>query len=122
STCGRMERKPRSGADHRAYRAYPFETSRAEDEERREANFLLRCLGVAAFAAMNIMLLSVSVWSGNVSDITAEQRDFFHWLSALIALPAAAYAGQPFFRSAVRALLVRNINIDVPIPLAAVLA
>jgi len=26
-----------------------------------------------------------------------EQRDFFHWLSALIALPAAAYAGQPFF-------------------------
>ena len=104
------------------YRAYPFETSRAEDEERREANFLLRCLGVAAFAAMNIMLLSVSVWSGNVSDITAEQRDFFHWLSALIALPAAAYAGQPFFRSAVRALLVRNLNMDVPITLGVVLA
>jgi len=60
------------------YRAYPFETSRAEDQERREAQFLLRCLAVAAFATMNIMLLSVSVWSGNVSDITVEQRDFFH--------------------------------------------
>jgi Cu2+-exporting ATPase len=104
------------------YRAYPFETSRAEDDERREANFLLRCLGVAAFAAMNIMLLSVSVWSGNVSDITPEQRDFFHWLSALIALPAAAYAGQPFFRSAVRALIARNLNMDVPITLGVVLA
>ena len=49
---------------------------------------------------MNIMLLSVSVWSGNVADMTQETRDFFHWLSALIALPAAAYAGQPFFHSA----------------------
>ena len=49
---------------------------------------------------MNIMLLSVSVWSGNVTDITPETRDFFHWLSALIAIPAVAYAGQPFFRSA----------------------
>jgi P-type Cu2+ transporter len=104
------------------YRAYPFETSRAEDRERREAQFLLRCLGIAAFATMNIMLLSVSVWSGNISDITPEQRDFFHWLSALIALPAAAYAGQPFFRSAVRALLARNLNMDVPITLGVVLA
>jgi P-type Cu2+ transporter len=104
------------------YRAYPFETSRAEDQERREAHFLLRCLGVAAFATMNIMLLSVSVWSGNISDITPEQRDFFHWLSALIALPAAAYAGQPFFRSAVRALLAKHLNMDVPITLGVVLA
>ena len=60
----------------------------------------MNCLAVAGFAAMNIMLLSVSVWSGNVTDMTQETRDFFHWLSALIALPAAAYAGQPFFRSA----------------------
>ena len=53
---------------------------------------------------MNVMMLSVPVWSGNVGDMIPEQRDFFHWLSALIALPAAAYAGQPFFRSAFRAL------------------
>jgi len=104
------------------YRAYPFDPARAEAEEEQEGRFLLRCLGVAAFAAMNIMLLSVSVWSGNMSDITPEQRDFFHWLSALIALPAAAYAGQPFFRSAVRALLMKNLNMDVPITLGVLLA
>ena len=67
----------------------------------------MNCLAVAGFAAMNIMLLSVSVWSGNVADMTQETRDFFHWLSALIALPAAAYAGQPFFRSALRAIRAR---------------
>src|SRR5581483_6396188 len=48
--------------------------------------------------------------------------DFFHWLSALIALPAAAYAGQPFFGSAWRALRARQVNMDVPISLGVVLA
>jgi len=47
---------------------------------------------VSGFAAMNVMLLSVSVWSGNITDITPETRDLFHWLSALIALPAAGFA------------------------------
>ncbi len=104
------------------YKAYPFDPAKAESDEEKESRFLLRCLGVAGFAAMNVMLLSVSVWSGNVSDITPEQRDFFHWLSALIALPAAAYAGQPFFRSALRSLFARNLNMDVPITLGVVLA
>lgn len=104
------------------YKAYPYDPDRAEAAEVAEGRFLLRCLGVAGFAAMNIMLLSVSVWSGNMSDITPETRDFFHWLSALIALPAAAYAGRPFFRSAVRALMNRSLNMDVPITLGVVLA
>ncbi len=103
------------------YRAHPF-AQRAEQEEARHAQWLLRCLGVTGFAAMNIMLLSVSVWSGNVTDITPETRDLFHWLSALIALPAAAYAGQPFFRSAIRALRQGSLNMDVPISLGVVLA
>src|ERR1700682_5637765 len=103
------------------YKAYPFEPIRAEAIETEQASFLLRCLGVAAFAAMNVMMLSVPVWSGNV-DMIPEQRDFFHWLSALIALPAAAYSGQPFFRSAIRALRTRNVNMDVPISIRVTLA
>ena len=104
------------------YHGHPFETANAEADATRHARWLLRCLAVAGFAAMNIMLLSVSVWSGNASDITQETRDFFHWLSALIALPAAAYAGQPFFQSAWRALRVRQVNMDVPISLGVLLA
>jgi Cu2+-exporting ATPase len=104
------------------YRAYPYDSDRSARSENREMRRLLRCLGVAAFAAMNVMLLSVAVWSGNASDISPEQRDFFHWLSALIALPAAAYAGEPFFRSAMRALTARRLNMDVPISVGVLLA
>ncbi|HXD44259.1 MAG TPA: heavy metal translocating P-type ATPase [Pseudolabrys sp.] len=104
------------------YHGHPFVPLRAEQEEAAEARRLTRCLGVAGFAAMNIMLLSVSVWSGNSSDMTGETRDFFHWASALIALPAAAYAGRPFFQSAWRALKARSTNMDVPITIGVVLA
>ena len=104
------------------YRAYPFEQSRVEQEETRRTQWLLKCLAVAGFASMNIMLLSVSVWSGNATDITPETRDFFHWLSALIALPAAAYAGQPFFRSALASMRAGKLNMDFPISLGILLA
>src|SRR5476651_2215131 len=104
------------------YQGHPFVALPAEQEEALEARRLLRCLAVAGFAAMNIMLLSVSVWSGNATDITPETRDFFHWASALIALPAAAYAGRPFFSSAWQALRARSLNMNVPISLGVILA
>ena len=104
------------------YKAYPFHAANAETVEAEQSRFILRCLGVAAFATMNVMMLSVPVWSGNVSDMLPEQRDFFHWLSALIALPAAAYAGRPFFLSAYRALRARGVNMDVPISIGVLLA
>ena len=102
------------------YHGYPFVPQRAEEEEAAEARRLTRYLAVAGFAAMNIMLLSVSIWAG--SDMTPSTRDFFHWASALIALPAAAYAGQPFFVSAFKALRARSLNMDVPITVGVTLA
>ena len=104
------------------YVARPFEMGALEREEAAQMQFLLRCLGVAGFAAMNVMLLSVSVWAGEASSIDPATRDLFHWISALIALPAAAYAGRPFFFSAGRALRARSLNMDVPISLGVTVA
>jgi Cu2+-exporting ATPase len=83
---------------------------------------LLSRLGVAGFASANIMLLSVSVWSGEVSGMDEATKGLFHWLSALIALPVVAYSGQPFFRSAWAGLKARRLNMDLPISLAILLS
>ncbi|PPD43080.1 MAG: nitrogen fixation protein FixI [Methylocystis sp.] len=102
------------------YTLHPFELAQSEREEIETARWLLRCLAIAGFAAMNIMLLSVGVWFG--VDIEPSTRDLFHGVSALIALPAAAFAGQPFFRSAFAALRAGRLNMDVPISLGVLLA
>ncbi|MEM9630324.1 MAG: cation-translocating P-type ATPase [Pseudomonadota bacterium] len=104
------------------YTAHPFDPASQKERLDRTGKQLLRCLAVAGFAGMNIMLLSVSVWSGNATDITPETRDFFHWLSALIALPTVAYAGRPFVKSAFNALAAGRLNMDVPIVIGVFLA
>lgn len=87
----------------------------ATDQAGRD---LLMRLAVAGFASMNVMLLSVAVWSG----AEAATRDLFHWLSAAITLPAIGFAAQPFFSNAYAALRAGRLNMDVPITLAIVLA
>ena len=104
------------------YPAYPYAVATADSVEAAEERRLLRCLGVAVFGAMNIMLLSVSLWAGAADASGAGTRDFLHWLSALVALPVAAYAGRPFFDSATRALRRLTFNMDVPITIGVMLA
>ena len=105
-----------------ALRRLGFEAQRIEDnplgDETAERRQLVRALGVAGFGMMNIMLLSVSIWSG----AEGATREVFHWLSALIALPVIAYSGRPFFASAWMALKFGRTNMDVPISIGVVLA
>ncbi|WP_369880793.1 heavy metal translocating P-type ATPase [Erythrobacter sp. KY5] len=86
--------------------------------EAAERKQLTRALGVAGFGMMNVMLLSVSIWSG----AQGFTRELFHWLSALIAMPVIAYSGRPFFSSAWMALKYRRTNMDVPISIGVILA
>ncbi len=89
----------------------------ATQNDRVGRDLLMR-MAVSGFAMMNVMLLSVAVWSG-ATDAT---RDLFHWISAAIALPTLAFSGLPFYKSAWSALRVGRSNMDVPIVTALVLA
>lgn len=105
-----------------ALRTLGFEAQRVADnplgDDTKERKQLTRALGVAGFGMMNVMLLSVSIWSG----ADGATKQLFHWLSALIALPVIAYAGRPFFASAWMALRHRRTNMDVPISIGVILA
>lgn len=105
------------------YAAQPFDPAEAQTETDREGRRLLICLAVAGFASMNVMMFSVPIWSANFNgEMEMGTRTMFHWLSALVALPAGAWAGMPFFESAWSALRRGRANMDVPISLALLLA
>lgn len=104
------------------YRAVPFDPETAETAEKKEEKFLLRTMAVAGFASGNMMLFSVPLWTSDPSTMGEETRLMFQWIQALIAVPAIAYCGQPFYRSAWRALKEYRTNMDVPISVAVILA
>lgn len=90
----------------------------SDTEDDATGRALLRALAVAGFGTANIMLLSVGVWAGAGGAV----REGLHLVSALIALPVVAYAGRPFFGSALGAVRARRTNMDVPISLGVLLA
>lgn len=99
------------------YEAHEMDPHLLTGTEKLGRDLAMR-LGVAFFAMMNVMLLSVAVWAGG----EGATRDLFHWISALIAIPTVAFAGQPFFKSAGMALRAGRLGMDVPISLALILA
>lgn len=100
-------------------RELPPEGASSEPADRDAG--LVKRLAVAGFASANIMLLSVAVWAGH-GEMPASLQTLMHWLSAAIAVPAVAYAGVPFFSSALGALKNGRVNMDVPISLGVILA
>ncbi|MBS1301189.1 heavy metal translocating P-type ATPase [Loktanella sp. SALINAS62] len=100
------------------YEAHELDTTALRPIGDDEGRSLLARIAVAGFGMMNVMALSVAIWSG-AGDATLA---LFHWIAAAIALPALAYAAAPFFRSAIGALRAGRVNMDVPIAIAILLA
>ncbi len=104
------------------YRPIPFDPVILKEQEQKYDNKILKALAVAGFAAGNVMLISVAIWSSSSLQMGVATRNLLYWLSALIALPAIIYSGQIFFISAFKSIKSGRMNMDVPIAVAIVLA
>jgi Cu2+-exporting ATPase len=98
------------------FRPAPWSAACLQAETDHEAKRLLRALGVAAFGALNVGIISLALWAG--TDMDERTRFLLHWLAAAIALPVILYAGMPFLHSAATALRAGRTNMDVAVSIA----
>jgi len=85
-------------------------------ESRPDRGLLLR-LGVAAFAAMNLMMLHASIYTGWIDTMEPRFLALFQWTALILATPVALWCASPFFAGALSGLRAGVLHMDVPIAL-----
>ncbi|MCL4741600.1 MAG: cation-translocating P-type ATPase [Phycisphaerales bacterium] len=101
--------------DRLGYAPHPARDARARDAARREDRRFLVRIAVAGAIAGNCMLLALALYSGMVSGIEGEFRQFFRWISLGLGLLSLAWPGRVFFRGAIASLVSRAPRLDLPI-------
>ncbi|WP_237700489.1 heavy metal translocating P-type ATPase [Methylophaga thiooxydans] len=98
------------------YSAVPFDPETAEGALAKRHRGLLYRMAFAGFAMMNMMWISIALYSG--ADEGAF-RSWFHWIGLLIATPTLLYSGYPFIRNGLIGLRRRYLTMDLPIAIGA---
>jgi len=87
------------------------------EESKPDQGLMIR-LGVATFAALNIMMISAALYLGWVSAMEERYAALFRWASLFLATPVALWCAEPFFSGAIQGLKNRVLHMDLPIALA----
>jgi Cu2+-exporting ATPase len=98
------------------YKAVPFDPETAEGALAKRHRGLLYRMAFAGFAMMNLMWVSIALYSGANE---GEFRNWFHWIGFIIATPTLLYSGYPFLKNAIIGLKSRYLTMDLPIAIGA---
>lgn len=98
------------------YAAVPYDPDAAEDRLKRENRHLLYRMGFAGFTMMNLLWISIALYSGADK---GEFRSLFQWVGFALATPTLIYSGSPFFRGAWSGIRNLHLGMDVPIAIGA---
>ena len=104
------------------YQAHPFSATQAEQQRVQESKAAFRRLVVAGFATMQVMMLAVPLYVGELRGILAQYEVFIRGASMLFATIVVLYSARPFFNAALRDIRTRHLTMDVPVSIAILLA
>jgi Cu2+-exporting ATPase len=104
--------------DSIGYTPHLCERSELAAARKREDRNLLVKAGVALACSMNIMDISMALYAGGASDMSALYETYFRWVALAISLPVVLFSAKPFFVGAWSGLVRRVPHIDLPLALA----
>ncbi|MFT5657190.1 MAG: Cu2+-exporting ATPase [Gammaproteobacteria bacterium] len=100
------------------YKALPYDPARQQDTQRREGRDQLKKLAVAGIFGMQVMMISINLYSAAWSGMEPSFEVFFRWLSLLLVLPVMLYSAPVFFRAAWQDISHRQVGMNVPVALS----
>jgi Cu2+-exporting ATPase len=104
------------------YVAHPYDPSRQERMQQQERRRQLMRLGITGVLGMQIMILAVSLYTGDWYGMDVSFRHFFYWVSLVLTVPIIAVAVRPFFLPAWRDIRHFQAGMDVPVTLGILIA
>ena len=107
---------------HIGYFAHPYDPNRQQAILEKERKHHLRRIGIAGVFGMQIMMLSVALYTGDWYGMENEFKLLFYWINLVFTLPILSYSAKPFFQSAWRDLKLKRTGMDVPVSLGISLA
>ncbi len=98
------------------YAAMPYEQNLAEAKANQHNKKILYRIGFAAFTMMNLMWISIAMYTGAAE---GKYYSYFQYLSFALATPTLFYSGWGFLSSAYAGVKNGFLNMDVPISIGA---
>ncbi|RQP24942.1 heavy metal translocating P-type ATPase [Piscinibacter terrae] len=99
------------------YDAVPDTAQAARAMRLSESRAALWRLFVAAFCAMQVMMLATPAYVSSPGELEADHKQLLDWGSWLLTLPVLWFSARPFFSGAWRCVKERRIGMDVPVAL-----
>lgn len=99
------------------YAAVPFDPETAEGAIKKHNRSLLLRMAFAGFAMMNLLWVSIALYSGADK---GEFKELFQWVGFALATPTLLYSGWPFLKSAWSGLKQFHATMDLPISIGAI--
>jgi Cu2+-exporting ATPase len=99
------------------YEAVPDTAAAARALRESERRSLLWRLFVAAFCAMQVMMLATPVYVAEAGSLAPDLAQLLHRSAWTLSLPVMLFSAAPFFTSAWRSLRAGRLGMDVPVTL-----
>lgn len=101
------------------YSAVPFDPEAAEGTINKQNRALLFRMAFAGFTMMNLMWISIALYTGADTADDGQFLGLFQWLGFGLATPTLFYSGWPFLKGAWTGLRNRHLTMDLPIAIGA---
>jgi Cu2+-exporting ATPase len=100
------------------YESLPFQADNHEASYHKEQKSFLKKVGLSGLMTMQVMMLAMGQYFDLFGNIDAEATRYFNWISLVLTTPVVLYSGSVFYLSALKALMAKTVNMDIPVTIA----